>query len=437
MELVRPLSPEDCQVQSMPHASPVKWHLAHTTWFFETFVLARDPAYRVFRPEFRELFNSYYVSVGEPWSRPRRGLVTRPSLAEVMEYRAHVDRALSARLERRHAEGRHVESSSAEDDEAHALMMWTVELGLAHEEQHQELLLADLKHLLSQNPLFPAYGAALPSAFGAAPTSRWHAYEGGLVEIGHSVTGHAGVGRSHSGHAGIAHADSSRAAISFAFDNETPRHKVYLEPFLLASRPATNEDWLAFVDDRGYQRPELWLSEGFETARTQAWRAPLYWIEREGRWHEFTLSGLRPLDLTAPVCHVSGFEADAFARWKHARLPTESEWEHAAASVPVRGRFSDTRRLHPERAPAGDDAPVQMFGDVWEWTSSDYAPYPGFAPWSGNLTEYNGKFMCNQRVLRGGSCATPSGHVRASYRNFFALDTRWQFSGVRLARDSK
>jgi ergothioneine biosynthesis protein EgtB len=401
MSLVSPLSAEDCQVQSMPTASPVKWHLAHTTWFFETFVLGRDPAYRAFRPEFKDLFNSYYVSIGEAWSRPRRGLVTRPSLAEVMEYRAHVDAALE----------KHVALGGV-DDEERALEMWTIELGLAHEEQHQELLLADVKHLLAQNPLFPAYAPALPSAFGAAPKPRWHSFAGGLVEIGHSGPG-------------------------FAFDNETPRHKVHLEPFALASRPATNEDWLAFVEDKGYARPELWLSEGFEVVRTQGWRAPLYWIEREGRWHEFTLSGLRPLDPTAPVCHVSGFEADAFARWNYARLPTEAEWEHAAQSLPVRGRFADTRRLHPERAPAGDDGLVQMFGDVWEWTSSDYAPYPRFRPWAGDLAEYNGKFMCNQRVLRGGSCATPSGHVRASYRNFFALDTRWQFTGVRLARDAQ
>ncbi len=408
----------------MTTASPAKWHLAHTTWFFETFVLARERWYRAFRPEFRELFNSYYMSVGVTLARPHRGLLTRPSLAEVMEYRAHVDLAMAAWFEHGAAQGRFVDGLDTVDADERALSAWIVELGLAHEEQHQELLLADVKHLLSQNPLLPAYVPAQPAAFGSAPKLRWHACAGGLVEIGHAATGHSAGARSN-GH----------AAPEFAFDNETPRHRVHLEPFELASRPATNAEWLAFMEDRGYARPELWLSEGFETARTQGWAAPLYWIEREGRWHEFTLSGLRPLDLAAPVCHVSGFEADAFARWSDARLPTEFEWEHVAEKLSVRGRFSDTQRLHPERAPAGDDAPVQMFGDVWEWTSSDYAPYPRFEPWAGNLAEYNGKFMCNQRVLRGGSCATPSGHVRATYRNFFPLDARWQFSGVRLARD--
>ncbi len=406
--LARPLSSEDCQVQSMPTASPVKWHLAHTTWFFETFVLERDPAYRCFHPDFRQLFNSYYVSVGEAWSRPRRGLLTRPSLAEVLAYRAHVDDALSRRLER----------GFVEPD-----ALWTVGLGLAHEEQHQELLLTDVKHLLSANPLFPVYSKSpganspLPSpASEAGKPLRWHAFEGGLTEIGH-------------------------AGGSFAFDNETPRHKVHLEPFELASRPTTNAEWLAFLQGGAYRRPELWLSDGWEAVRTQGWRAPMHWVELDGAWHEFTLAGLRPLDLAAPVCHVSGYEADAFARWSKARLPTEPEWEHAAAKLPVRGRFADTGRLHPDRAPEQDtlrgDAPVQMFGDVWAWTSSDYAPYPGYAPWSGNLAEYNGKFMSNQRVLRGGSCVTPPGHVRASYRNFFPLEARWQFSGVRLARDAR
>jgi ergothioneine biosynthesis protein EgtB len=396
--LAAPLETEDYVVSSMPDVSPTKWHLAHTSWFFETFLLSRAlPGYRAFDPAFRALFNSYYVSIGTAWSRPARGLLTRPSLEEVRAFRAHVDAGVRALLERH-----------ALSDE-HAFLL---ELGLHHEEQHQELMLTDLKHLLSRSPLYPVYVEATESTRRAAPPLRWHRYDPGLVEIGH-------------------------AGLQFAFDNETPRHRVHLDGFQLASRPATNAEFLAFVEDRGYERAELWLSEGFDVARASGWRAPLHWIRRDGEWMEFTLSGLCALDPDLPVCHVSGFEADAFANWSGARLPTESEWEHAAETLPPTGHFADSRRFHPLAAPDHAGTPQQMFGDVWEWTSSDYAPYPGFRPWPGDVGEYNGKFMSNQRVLRGGSCATPRGHVRASYRNFFPLDARWQFSGVRLARDAR
>lgn len=409
-DLSRPLSPEDCQVQSMPSASPVKWHLAHTTWFFETFVLGRDPSYRPFRAEFRHLFNSYYVAIGPAWSRPHRGLLTRPSLAEVLEYRGHVD----AKIE---------EALAADRLGGDALER--LELGLHHEQQHQELLLTDVKHLLAQNPTSPVYAARSSgvdvsaaesasvngSAARSVPSVARVRFEAGQVEVGHD-----GVG--------------------FAFDNEGPRHPVTLGAFELASRPVTNRDWLEFVRADGYGRPEWWLSDGFECARAQGWRAPLYWSEHEGSWSEFTLAGRLALELDAPVAHVSWYEADAFARFAGARLPTEFEWERAAASVPLEGRFADDGVLHPRPADPAGSPLVQMFGDVWEWTASDYAPYPRFRPWSGEIGEYNGKFMSGQRVLRGGSCATPRGHVRATYRNFFPPDARWQFSGVRLAFDA-
>jgi ergothioneine biosynthesis protein EgtB len=416
--LAAPLSPEDCALQSMASASPVKWHLAHTSWFFETFLLGEfvpsgATPYRPLRSEYRTLFNSYYVQVGERWPRPERGLLSRPSLAEVLDYRRHVDRAMSELLASKQAADPRVRER--------------VELGLNHEQQHQELLLTDVKHLFSLHPLRPAYREAAASSSVPSPTDdraaaapRWHRHEAGVREIGHRGSG-------------------------FAFDNESPRHPVHVAAFELASRLVTNRDFLAFLEDGGYRRPELWLSEGFDAVRTNGWSAPLYWERRDGGWERFTLTGMRPLDPDEPLCHVSLFEADAFARWSGARLPTEFEWEVAAATIPVAGNFVESGALEP-RPLARDDghaprtepqrAPRQMFGEVWQWTQSAYAPYPGFRAAEGAIGEYNGKFMVNQLVLRGGSCVSPRDHLRASYRNFFHPHERWQFMGLRLARDA-
>jgi len=397
LALAEPLSEEDCVVQSMPEASPVKWHLAHTTWFFETFVLgAGDPRYRPFHPRFGYLFNSYYEAVGERHARPQRGLLTRPSLAEVRAYRAHVDRALEGALLRLSPE-----------------LLGVFELGLNHEEQHQELILTDLKHLLSQNPLEPAYRAPEPAraaAAAAAPLSFFE-YEGGVRAVGH---------------------DPERG---FAFDNEGPRHRVLLAPYELGSRPSTNAEYAEFVEAGGYREPRWWLSDGWDWVRRMAIEAPLYWRREGSAWSTFTLAGRLPLAPDEPVVHVSYYEADAYARYRGARLPTEEEWESAAAELPVAGRFAGEGRFHPRPSPAAHGAPAALFGDVWEWTRSPYGAYAGFRPTEGALGEYNGKFMCNQLVLRGGSCASPDGHLRATYRNFFPPDARWQFSGVRLARD--
>jgi ergothioneine biosynthesis protein EgtB len=394
-----PLSAEDCAVQSMPDASPVKWHLAHTSWFFETFVL--EPAvrgYSRFHPGFRFLFNSYYQSVGEQWARSQRGLLSRPTLDAVVEYRAHVDRHMTDLLADP-VRGREVAG--------------VVELGLHHEQQHQELILTDVKHLLAMNPLRPAYHAGIAAPRAEEKPISWHGFGEGVRSIGHAGTG-------------------------FAFDNEGPRHRVFLEAFELAHRPATNAEFLAFIGDAGYERPELWLSDGWIARQRQGWRAPLYWEDHAGGFRVATLAGLQPLDPSEPVCHLSFYEADAFARWFGARLPTEAEWEVAAEAAPIAGNFAEDRVLHPRPADASAAAalPVQLFGDVWEWTRSAYEPYPGYRPPDGALGEYNGKFMCNQFVLRGGSCATPRSHIRPSYRNFFPPDARWQFSGVRLAREA-
>jgi ergothioneine biosynthesis protein EgtB len=403
LALAAPLSAEDCQVQSMPDASPTKWHLGHTTWFFETFVLERrEPGFRAFDARFRVLFNSYYHGVGAMHPRPQRGLLTRPTLDEVRQWRDAVDERMLALLAR---------------GEADADLAALVALGLHHEQQHQELILTDLKHAFAANPARAPYAPRWPLAAIRPQPLRWIGHEGGLVEIGHD------------------------AALdgAFCFDNEGPRHRVWLEPFELASRPVTHGEFLAFIDDGGYRRPELWLSAGWDWVRASDRRAPLYWRARDGAWFVFTLQGEVPIDAHTPVCHLSYFEADAFARWAGARLPTEFEWEHAARALHggVRGHFADRRVFHP-LPPAEDaaDEPVQMYGDVWEWTSSSYAAYPRFRVAEGAVGEYNGKFMCNQYVLRGGSCATPAGHVRASYRNFFPTDAQWQFSGVRLARDA-
>ena len=396
--LAAPLSAEDCAIQSMPDASPAKWHLAHTTWFFETFILAaRDPQRAPFHPAFRVLFNSYYNAVGEKHPRPQRGLLSRPSLDEVLGYRSAIEQEVVALLE-----------SDALDAQPRSL----VELGIQHEQQHQELILTDLKHMLSCNPLRPAYQKTWPLTPIQPGESRWVRVRGGEERIGHE-------------------------GATFAFDNETPRHTVWVHDFEIASHPVTHGNFVDFIEDGGYRRPELWLSAGWEAVATRGWEAPLYWERRGGRWHTFTLRGMAPVERNTPVCHVSFYEADAFARWAQARLPTEAEWEVAAANAPVEGNFLESGALHPlalrEAPPDGELA--QVFGDVWEWTRSDYAPYPGFRPAKGAVGEYNGKFMCNQYVLRGGSCATPESHIRASYRNFFPADARWQFSGVRLARD--
>ena len=390
------LSAEDCALQSMPDASPVKWHLAHTSWFFETFVLTPGLAdYQPPHAHYKVLFNSYYVAVGERHPRPERGLLSRPSLSEVLDYRHHVDRSIARWIDRCADVG--------------ALQIF--ELGLNHEQQHQELILTDLKHLFSRNPLKPAYCARIEPARSQVATTHWIAYAAGLREMGWGGTG-------------------------FAFDNESPRHRHYLRAFELASHLVTNRDYRAFIDDGGYRRPELWLSEGWDARGNGNWRAPLYW-QLDGNGSQFTLSGVCAVDGDEPVCHVSFYEADAYARWANARLPTEAEWETAACELEINGNFSDAGFYSPIADHARSDAlrPRQMFGDVWEWTRSDYAPYPGFRPAAGAVGEYNGKFMCNQYVLRGGSCATPESHIRASYRNFFPADARWQFSGVRLARD--
>jgi ergothioneine biosynthesis protein EgtB len=399
-QLCAPLQVEDHVVQSMPEASPAKWHLAHTTWFFEAFILEPAcPGYRPFHPDFNYLFNSYYNAAGERLPRPRRGLLTRPSVGEVYRYRAHVDAAMRRLLRA-----------------PSPLVAERTALGLNHEQQHQELLLTDLKHAFFGNPLRPAYReagmvAARPGGWADTPAKlRWLAYPAGLRWLGHAGPG-------------------------FAYDNEGPRHQAFVHTFELASRLVTNGEFRTFAEDGGYRRPELWLSDGWAARQAQGWSAPLYWEPRGGRdWH-FTLDGMAPLEEHAPVCHVSYYEADAYARWAGARLPTEAEWEAAALDCPVAGTFLDSGRLRPATAPAEEAGPVQMFGDVWQWTSSPYVGYPGYRPPEGALGEYNGKFMCNQFVLRGGSCATPAGHVRRTYRNFFPPDARWQFAGLRLARD--
>jgi ergothioneine biosynthesis protein EgtB len=397
--LAGPLTPEDCAIQSMPDASPVKWHLGHTTWFFETFILAlRRPAPPAFHPAFRHLFNSYYNAVGERHPRPERGLLSRPGLDDVLAYRDYVDREMGDIL-------------AGERLDAATLAL--IELGIQHEQQHQELILTDLKHMFSRNPLRPAYQKQWPLTPVSVRHRGWMPVAGGAHAIGHAGDG-------------------------FCFDLELPRHTVWLEDYEIATLPVTHGDFLAFIDDGGYERPELWLSAGWDAVNTRGWRAPLYWERSEGEWHTFTLHGMAPVETNTPICHVSFYEADAYARWAGARLPTEAEWEVAAAQAPPAGNFLESGALHPlalREIPA-PGVLAQAFGDVWEWTRSDFAPYPGFKAAAGAVGEYNGKFMANQYVLRGGSCATPLSHIRASYRNFFPADARWQFSGLRLARDA-
>jgi conserved hypothetical protein TIGR03440 len=392
LELAARLQPEDTVIQSMPDASPTKWHLAHTTWFFEQFILGRDPGYTSPNPEWFYLFNSYYQSVGPMHARPRRGLITRPALDEVYAYRARVDDAIAERIARG-------------DDEALPVL---IELGVQHEQQHQELLLTDIKHAFAQNPLEPAYAPDAPRALSvAAPALRYVPFDEGIVEIGYAGDG-------------------------FHFDNEGPRHRTYRQAGSIANRPVTNAEYRAFIEDGGYRTPTLWLSDGWATVQAEQWERPLYWDDACET--EFTLQGRHAIDPHAPVCHISYFEADAFARWAGARLPTEVEWETMSAPLAVRGNLQDSGVFQP-RASSFETDLGQMYGDCWEWTMSPYVSYPGFRPLDGALGEYNGKFMNGQWILRGGSCATPADHVRASYRNFFPPHARWQFSGLRLGND--
>ena len=391
LALCEGLSGEDLQVQSMPDASPGKWHLAHTTWFFEQFVLGHDPAYRSPNPEWYYLLNSYYETVGPMHARPQRGLLSRPSLNEIRDYRERIDDAVGEQL------ARGVDATLAS----------RIELGLQHEQQHQELLLTDIKHAFWCNPLRPAYRNASARHESRSSPLRFLPGRQGPVDIGDEGEG-------------------------FAYDNETPRHTTWLSAHALANRLVTNAEYLAFVRDGGYHEASLWLSDGWARVQREGWQRPLYW--QENLSSEFTLAGVRALDPHAPVCHISYFEADAFARWAGARLPTEAEWEDAASRLPVNGNFQDNQRFHPTAVPAGDGL-LQMYGDVWEWTGSPYVSYPGFKPLPGALGEYNGKFMNGQWVLRGGSCATPRDHIRASYRNFFPPHARWQFAGIRLGQD--
>jgi len=394
--LAAPLSPEDQSLQSMPDASPTKWHRAHTTWFFETFILLpHDKAYRSARPEYGFLFNSYYETVGPRHPRPERGMLSRPGMAEIADYRGAVDAAME----------RFLAGGAASD-----AVLGLVELGINHEQQHQELILMDIKHALSRNPLRPAYAPAPAPERRNSPPVEFLEFAGGLRELGHDGGG-------------------------FAFDNEGPRHKVFVAPFRLASRLVTCGEYQDFMADGGYRRPEFWLSEGWATVQREGWEAPLYWDRDGGAWRIFTLAGVRDLDPAEPVVHVSHYEADAFARWAGKRLPSEAEWETAAADagVPLAGNLMDAGLYHPRAA--SDAGLRQMVGDVWEWTQSPYVGYPGFRAAAGAVGEYNGKFMANQMVLRGGCAATPAGHMRFTYRNFFPSGARWAFGGIRLAED--
>ena len=407
--LCAPLAPEDHVIQTAESVSPAKWHLAHVSWFFERFILHDHvPGYEPYHPQYYYLFNSYYNAVGPQHCRPNRGLISRPTVQQVHEYRQHVDQQMHALIDR--------------CDEAQLRQLQPlITIGLNHEQQHQELLLTDMKHIFSTNPLLPAYKpATFPTHDEPAPAS-WVRFEEGIYHIGLP-------------------ADTDR----FCFDNETPRHRVFLEPFEIASRPVTNGEFMRFIEDGGYQRHDLWLSLGWATVNEQQWTHPIYWYkdpEQGDQWMHYTLAGPQPVDPAEPVCHLSFFEAEAFARWAGARLPSEFEWEVAMADQPVAGQFVEQKRYHPapiEAHERGNEPTAKLqraFGDVWEWTGSQYRPYPGYAPLPGALGEYNGKFMCNQFVLRGGACSTPQSHIRLTYRNFFEPADRWQFTGLRLARN--
>jgi len=400
--LAEPLEIEDYVVQSMPDVSPTKWHLAHTSWFFETFVLSKAiREYKSPNPQYAYLFNSYYVQAGERHLRPKRGFISRPTVEETYNYRNHVDESM---LQFMHS------ANKKEWKELSAV----IEIGIHHEQQHQELIVTDIKHVLSENPLNPRYvSKKKPGRTTDKPQElKWVSFEGGVRNIGNEGEG-------------------------FGYDNEYPPHKVYVNPYKLGSRLVTNAQYMEFIEDGGYETPEIWLSEGWVTVEINNWKAPLYWQKINGEWMQFTLTGLRKVEPDEPLTHVSYFEADAFARWAGSRLPTEAEWEVAAASVPIEGNFVDNMNFHPAPLDKSSNGhPLkQMFGDVWEWTQSAYSAYPGYKVPPGALGEYNGKFMCNQMVLKGGSCATSKSHIRKTYRNFFPTDARWQFMGIRLAKD--
>ena len=396
--ICRPLEVEDYGVQTMDDVSPPKWHLAHTSWFFEAFLLKPSLAgYHEFHPQFNYLFNSYYEAVGERHPRPKRGLVSRPTVEHVYRFRHHVDENIARLIE----QADEVEWQGIEP---------LIRLGLHHEQQHQELLLTDLKHILAQSPLRPAYHSRDSVTATRVDELDWLTFSGGTADIGFEVPG-------------------------FCFDNELPRHRVHLEPYRLASRLVTNGEFLDFIVAGGYSEPRFWLSDAWAAVNEKGWESPLYWEKHDNQWWQMTLSGFRPVGEGEPVCHVSYYEADAYASWRGKRLPTEAEWETAAADRAVQGNFYEDGNLHPISCSGTGPQPEQMFGDVWEWTRSPYSPYPGFKPAAGAVGEYNGKFMCNQFVLRGGSCVSSENHLRATYRNFFPPDARWQFSGIRLADD--
>ena len=398
-DLCEPLEIEDYVIQTAPFASPAKWHLAHTAWFFETLVLKPFAAsFKEYKSEYAQLFNSYYDTIGRYHPRAERGLLARPTVAEVYAYRKAIDEQMLALL----------------NDEAHQhrqQILFRTELGLNHEQQHQELLLTDIKYNFAYNPLKPAYKPFSPSAATASPSMQWLNFSGGLVEIGNDNTG------------------------PFCYDNETPRHKIYLNDFSLASRPVNNAEFMAFMDDKGYERAELWLSDAWPIVQREKWQAPLYWQLDDGVWHYMTLFGMSAVDPDAPVAHVSFYEAAAYARWAGKRLPLEAEWELAASDQTIKGNFVDNKLLQPCTSHSDETSLQQLFGDVWELTQSPYMAYPGYRQEHGPLGEYNGKFMSSQMVLRGGSCFTPLDHIRSTYRNFFYPHERWQVSGFRLAED--
>jgi ergothioneine biosynthesis protein EgtB len=399
-KLCETLEPEDYVIQTMPEASPTKWHLAHTSWFFETFILKQFfPDYHSGHPQYGFLFNSYYNSVGPFYSRPHRGLLSRPTVKEVFHFRSDVDLLVSELIE-------------SADEELLMKLQPILTLGLHHEQQHQELMLTDIKHVFWQNPLRPVFRKRKQVKAAAVPAMEWLNFEEGLYWVGHEGS-------------------------EFSYDNEGPCHKTFVPAFALASRLVTNEGFLAFMEDGGYRRPELWLSLGWNAVNERGWNSPLYWEKRDGIWFTMTLAGMTELVPEEPVCHVSMYEADAYARWAGVHLATEEQWEVASAGLPLKGNFAETELFHvaPLDSAMRTRKPAQMFGDVWEWTRSSYSPYPGYSPVTGALGEYNGKFMCNQYVLRGGSCATSQSHIRRTYRNFFPPDARWQFTGIRLGKE--
>ncbi|HVO75414.1 MAG TPA: ergothioneine biosynthesis protein EgtB [Ignavibacteriaceae bacterium] len=398
IELCKPLVTEDYVIQSMPDVSPTKWHLAHTSWFFEAFVLRKSvPDYISLHPQYNFLFNSYYVLVGERWTRAMRGLLSRPTVSEVFKYRDYIDEKM-------------VEFLENSGEEIYTSLAPVVEIGIHHEQQHQELILTDIKHVFSINPLTPVYFKKETEEKSEIPELNWISFKEGVHEIGFEGRG-------------------------FSYDNEGPKHKEYLESFLLSSRLITNGEYIEFIEDKAYQKPELWLSDGYAAAENEKWYGPLYWKKENGRWQNFTLNGKREVNPDEPLCHISYYEADAYARWAGARLPSEAEWEVAADNISAGGNFADNKNFHPVPLKNPNGGLQQMYGDVWEWTRSSYSPYPGYKTLPGALGEYNGKFMSNQMVLRGGSCATSLSHIRKTYRNFFPPNARWQFMGIRLAKD--